>query len=70
MEGEQIREELILDKVRLLAATMYNASGHAKRTVKPTDIMKLKIDDKKPKVRVPTHQELKAGWQQKQHGLK
>lgn len=70
MEGEKIREELMWDKVRTLAATMYNASGNAKKAVKPTDIIKLSIDDKKPKTRIPTREELIASWQHKRHGLK
>jgi hypothetical protein len=49
---------------------MYNSSGYAKKEVKPTDIMKLSIDEPAKKVKPPTPQELIEAWQRKQHGLK
>lgn len=70
MEGEKVREELMWDKVRTLAATMYNSSGNAKKLVKPSDIMTLDLDKKKPKVPIPSPKELIDAWQHKQHGLK
>jgi hypothetical protein len=60
----------MLDKVRFLAAAMYNASGHAKKPVKPTDIMKLSIDTPVKVVKKPTPQQMIEAWQQKQRGLK
>ncbi len=67
MQGRKHEDELLLEKVRYLAWSMYRSSGMLKRgeLKKPQDLFKLDLDKpkNKEKVIVPSKEQIFKAWQ-------